>query len=35
MGDAFFGDEHNFTEIWLLWDAIIAHRAKANAFVSK
>jgi hypothetical protein len=36
MGNAFFfGDEHNFTEIWLVWDAILAHRANANVFVSK
>jgi hypothetical protein len=32
MGNAFFCWWHNFTEKWLLLDAIIAHRANANVF---
>jgi hypothetical protein len=28
-----FADEHSLPEIWLLWDAIIAHRANASLFV--
>jgi hypothetical protein len=30
-----FADEHEMTETWLLWDAIIAHRGNASAFVTK
>jgi hypothetical protein len=28
-----FADEHNLQDTWLLWDAIVAHRANASAFI--
>jgi hypothetical protein len=30
-----FADEHDFPDIWCIWDAIIAHRANASAFVNQ